>query len=226
MAVVVVAFQLIDGTRWLAVFAPLLVLLVVWFGQAVHAHRRAIALGATPGGEVQIAAFLPFALTALTLFWLIGGRHGSPAATVEAYMQAWMDERPVAASELFVASMPATQVADQWTRTLEKIRRLLDNSRTRYGEQSGLDPARPFNSLRVTPYDGPGAGPEYLIEIVRSERFATTVLGVIPTAAQRTVVVGQVLAIRLAEDTSGTAWLPSSSWRITGVDEMGLQTTP
>lgn len=188
----------------------------MWLGQAVHAHRRAIALGAQPGGEIQIAAFLPFALTALTLFWLVGGRHGSPAATVEAYMEAWMDNRPDAAAGLF-AVPPMPEVSSQWTSTLDQIRTNLDAGRTTYGEQSGLDPARPFNSLRVTQVEESGGGARFVVEIVRAERFATTVLGIIPTAAQRTVVLEPVVAIELREVAQTSSWLPSSKWRITSV---------
>lgn len=207
---------MIDGTRWLAVFAPLLLLIVVWLGQAVHAHRRAIARGAKPGGEIQVAAFLPFALTALTLFWLVGGRQGSPAATVEAYMEAWMDSRPDTAAGLF-AGPPTPELSSQWASTLDLIRQDLGAGRTAYGEQSGLDPARPFNSLRVTQVDESAGSAHFVVEIVRSERFATTVLGIIPTAGQRTVVLEPVVEFELREELQPGAWLPSSRWRITSV---------
>ena len=220
-----VALQLIDGTRWLVVFAPLLVLLIVWVGQAVDAHRRAIRLGATPGGEMQVAAFLPFALIVLTLFWLVGGRHGSPAATVEAYIEAWMDDRPEAAAALFEAPMPAQHVTLQWTSTSTEIERLLESGRNTYGEQSGLDPDRPFNSLRVTQVEEPSGGAVFIVEIVRSERFATTVLGVIPTAAQRTVVVQPVLSIALVEQTDTSTLLPNGRWLIAVVYQVGRLTS-
>jgi hypothetical protein len=220
-----VALQLIDGTRWLVVFAPLLVLLVVWLGQAVHAHRRAIHLGAIPAGEMQVAAFLPFALIVLTLFWLVGGRHGSAAATVEAYIEAWMDGRPEAAAALFETPIPAQHVTLQWTSTLTEIERLLDSGRRTYGPQSGLDPARPFNSLRVTQVDEPSGGAVFIVEIVRSERFATTALGVIPTAAQRTVVVEPVLSIALVEQADTSASLPNARWLISVVYQVGRLAT-
>jgi hypothetical protein len=225
-AVAFVAVELIDGTRWLAVFAPLLVLLVVWLGQAVDAHRRAIALGAEPGGEMQVAAFLPLALTVLMLFWLLGGRHGSPAATVEAYMDAWMGAQPEQASALFETPTPPQQVALQWTSTSDEIRQLLDDGRATYGEGSGLDPTRPFNSLRVTQAEQQRGGAVFTVEIIRSERFATTVFGVIPTAAQRTVVVRPVLSIGLIEQTDTTGALPNARWRIAVVYQVGQLPTP
>jgi hypothetical protein len=224
-SVLFVAFELLDGTRWLAVFAPLLVLLVVWLGQAVHAHRRAIALGAAPGGEIQVAAFLPFALVVVTLFWMLGGRNGSPGSTVEAYMEAWMANRPEVAAALFETPTPAQQVTLQWTSTLADIRRRLDAGRSTYGEQSGLDATRPFNSLRVTLSDEPAGGAVFLVEIVRSERYATTLLGIIPTAAQRTVVVESVLSIALEEQSDANGALSDSTWRMAAVYQVGrLQT--
>jgi hypothetical protein len=220
-AVAVVALQLLDGTRWLVVFAPLLILLVVWLAQAVHAHRRAIALGATPGGEIQIAAFLPLALVVVTAFWLVGGRHGSPAATVEAYMAAWMADRPDVATRLFVEPPLNSELSQTWTQDLSTLTSHMTIERARYGPISGLDPARPFASLRVTDMEtGQTGEAQYLVELVRSERYETTVLGVIPTAAQRTVVVRPVLLIDVREQTGPAGWLPSSTWEIYGIGRL------
>lgn len=175
-AVALVALALIDGTRWLAVFVPVVVLLGVWLGQAIHAHRRAIALGAAPGGELQIAAFLPLALTALTLFWLVGGRHGSPAATVESYMAAWLDGRAEIAAGLFTAPRGAADVAAAWQTDAQAIAARIADGRAIYGAVSGLDPAQPFDSLRVSLLDSSGQSARFVVEIVRAERFETTFL--------------------------------------------------
>jgi hypothetical protein len=214
------AWQLIDGTRWLAVFVPLVALLVFWVGQAVHAHRRAVALGGAPGGELQLALFLPFAFAALTAFWLIGGRHGSPASTVEAYMDAWVANRPDVAQTLFAVPHPASDISEEWQSQLGLITFDISVARASYGVVSGLDPARPFNSLRVSQLDMPPGHTRFVVEVVRSERFETTLLGVIPTAGQRTVVVEQVLWIDLIEvDESDRAALalPSTAWRIQSI---------
>jgi hypothetical protein len=54
---------------------------------------------------------------------------------------------------------------------------------------------------------------------VRSESYQTTLLGFIPTAGQRTVVVAPVLAIDVFEQQlDGT--LPSSIWRISSVETL------
>lgn len=217
----IAAWQLIDGTRWLVVFVPLVTLLVVWVGQAVHAHRRAIALGGAPGGELQLALFLPFAFTLLTAFWLVGGRHGSPASTVEAYMDAWQAGRPDIAMALLATPRPMSEVADDWQWAMGIITNEVETGRGLYGVASGLDPERPFNSLRVIQSDRPAEPVRFVVQVVRSERFDTTILGLIPTAGQRTVLVEQVLWIDLVEVNQSPQGallaLPSSVWRINGI---------
>ena len=219
-----VAAQLIDGTRWLIVFPPLAALLVVWLAQAVHAYRRAVELGAQPGGELQAGLFLPVAVTVLTLFWLVGGRHGSPTATLEGYALAWMSGRADAASSLYVAPPTTAQLAETWALQSAYIRDRIATLATQYGPTSGLDPERPFDNLRFgepTP-DGPGRQ-RVQMDIVRLQRVETMVLGVVPTAGQQTVLVEQAGVITLALVPQPPAeWLPvgrldSSSWRIDGV---------
>jgi hypothetical protein len=214
----ILAVQLIDGTRWLAVFVPLVLIIVFWVGQAVHAYRRAIRLGGAPGGELQLAAFLPLVLAVFTAFWLIGGRHGSAASTVEAYMEAWQADRPDVAANLYGRVPPDQKsISDLWFSEHSTLVAELTNGQVSYGKESGLDPARPFSSLRVTQTD-PN---RFLVEVVRSERFATTLLGIVPTAGVRTVVVGPVMQILVAEVPRPDAPLQPSSWRI--LDVTGMQ---
>src|SRR5829696_7152173 len=65
LGLLIVGAQLIDGTRWVIVFPPLAATLAFWVAQAVHAYRRAVELGAQPGGELQPALFLPVAVGVL-----------------------------------------------------------------------------------------------------------------------------------------------------------------
>lgn len=213
------AWSLIDGTSWLAVFVPLLALLVVWVGQAIHAHRRAIALGRAPGGELALAWILPLAMAVVSAFWLVGGRHGSPAATVEAYMDAWRAGQPSAATGLFAdAGLDAAALGAFWSDQSSELAEQLTQGRATFGPESGLDPARPFGSLRVTQREPSAAGEvSFRVEIVRSERFETTLLGFITTAAQRTIVVQPLVQLTLREERTGGSWLASSSWRVVGV---------
>lgn len=209
------AWQLIDGTRWLAVFVPLVLLLVLWVGQAVHAYRRALALGGAPGGELQLALFLPLALALFTAFWLLGGRHGSAAATVEAYMEAWQANRPELAASLYrdVPNDP-TEVIAFWQDERIRMTNAIAQGQTLYGPTSGLDPDEPFNSLRVTQH-GPTT---FDVEIVRSETFQTTLLGLVQTSGQRTVVVAPLMTVTVVETPAASNfWLPSTEWRIDSV---------
>jgi hypothetical protein len=204
------AWQLIDGTRWLAVFVPLVALLAFWIGQAVHAHRRALALGAAPGGELQLAFVLPFLLAVVSAFWLVGGRHGSAASAVEAYMEAWQADRPDVAVALYgVGGAAPADVAALWTQERSWLTARIEEARQTYGARSGLDAARPFSSLRVSQ----SAPAYFLVELVRSESYQTTILGLIPTAGQRTVVVAPLLGIAVAEEPV-SGYLPSTVWRI------------
>lgn len=210
------AWQLIDGTRWLAVFLPLVALLVFWIAQAVHAQRRALALGAAPGGELQLAFFLPVVLAAVSIFWLVGGRHGSPASAVEAYMAAWAAGRPDVAVGLFGATGPMpTELSSAWSEQRSWLTSAIETGRTTYGTQSGLDPARPFRNLRVT-QTGPNS---FTVELVRSESYQTTLLGFIPTAGQRTVVLAPVLSVHVFEQQVA-GFLESSVWRISSVEAL------
>ncbi|MEP7360467.1 MAG: hypothetical protein ABI744_02700 [Chloroflexota bacterium] len=207
----IIAVQLIDGTRWLAVFVPLVLIIVFWFGQAVHAYRRAVRLGGAPGGELQLALFLPLVLAVFTAFWIIGGRHGSAASTVEAYMEAWQAGRPDVAAALYGNAPVAPQaIADLWQGERNQLVNHLTSGLANYGNESGLDPARPFGSLRVRQV----SPTRFSVELVRSERFETTLLGIVPTAGLRTVVVTPVMVILVNEERVSDGLLPSSAWRI------------
>ena len=228
-----VALQLIDGTRWLLIFPPLVALLVIWLGQALHARQRAIELGGVPGGELQVVLFLPLVVVVLTLFWLFGGRHGSPPATLQAYIEAWMAGRPEAARILYARPPAADELAAEWSAQGAAIAQLIGRSRTMYGSASGLDPERPFDSLRFRRVDGDdspaGDRSGYVGELVRSQRVETTVLGFIPTAGQQTVVVQPLLTIWLRLDRQPDAFalplgqLESRAWLI---ESVGWSTTP
>lgn len=208
--VLVAAWQLIDGTRWLAVFLPLVALLVLWVGQAVNAHQRALVLGAAPGGELQLAWFLPAVLAVVSAFWLVGGRHGSPASAIEVYMTAWQSDRPDIAVALYDGGAPvAADVAQLWLQERAWLNSAIEQALATYGPASGLDPARPFNSLRVSQ----SAPTHFLVELVRSESYQTTIMGFIPTAGQRTVVVTPLLDVAVIE-VPVAGYLPSTVWRI------------
>ena len=225
--VLVVAIGLIDGTRWLIVFPPLGALLVVWLGQAIHAYHRAIDRGAKPGGELQAALFLPAAVIVLTAFWLVGGRHGSPSATLEAYVVAWVSGRADAAVTLYASPPDPGQLDARWASQIAYLEERVTSLAGTYGESSGLDPERPFDNLRFrdpTPaLDGEEA---VVVDIVRRQQVQNMVLGIIPTASQETVVeqAGTRSHCDLGRRSRASpSWLPvgllrSYVWKVDAVD--------
>lgn len=219
-----VAVQLIDGTRWLVVFPPLAALLVVWLAQAVHAYRRAVELGASPGGELQAGLFLPVAVAVLTTFWLIGGRHGSPTATLEGYVLAWMSGKTDVASNLYVSPPTSGELGATWSLQSTYLNDRVATLASEFGPASGLDPDRLFDNLRFDEPVAAGPGRQTVeVDIVRLQRVETMVLGIVPTASQETVLVERAGTVTLAlVRQPAIEWLPfgrleSSSWRIEGV---------
>lgn len=224
-AVAVLGATLIDGTRWLVVFAPLVGLITVWIAQAVDAYQRAVRMGAQPGGEMAIVAVLPVVLTVLTLFWLLGGRHGSPTATLQDYIEAWIDNRPEQAAPLFTASRTPESVSAEWALEANLIGNRIDQAVAIYGAESGLDRESPFDSLRFGEPVATGDGRVAItVELVRNERIQSTVLGIIPTAGQQTVAVERDLTIWLEQQLQPRpSWLPfdgfdSYEWKIRAID--------
>ncbi len=221
------AAVLIDGTRWLIVFPPLALLVVIWIGQAISAYHLALRRGGSRGGELSITLLLPLGVGLLTLFWLFGGRHGSPSATLEAYISAWMNDRPDIAAALFTGSPSAAEVSAEWDTERGSIVGRIRDGQLVYGEESGLDPERPFDSLRFTE-SASGVGVDgrlpMVVEIVRSRAVEATVLGFIPTASQETVVVEQAAVIWLTlEPEREPDWLPSLgaqsyAWKISSIE--------
>ena len=215
-----------DGTRWLAVFPLLAAIIGVWLAQAVHAHRLALERGRAPGGELKVMLFLAAAALVLTGYWLVGGRHGSPSATMGAYLDAWRSGQPEMAAALFVVDRPPDQLRADWAGHDARLRADVAQAAGIHGHDAGLDPAHPFDSLRFTETDHqatPGSA-AIAMDLVRLQRIESEVLGVIPTASQQTVVIAREMVVRFALlPEPGLDWLPSglldsSSWQISSID--------
>lgn len=222
--VLVAAVQLIDGTRWLVIFPPLGALLAAWLAQALHAHRRAVELGAQPGGEMQAALFLPLAVAALTVYWLVGGRHGSPSATLETYVVAWMSHRVDNATGLYIHPPSGDALDQSWSAHSAYLTQRTSALAAQFGAASGLDPAEPFDSLRFGQPTASGPGRQVVaVDIVRRQRVETMILGIVPTAGQETVLVERAgtVTLTLVEEPPAewlpVARLPSFAWRIESV---------
>jgi hypothetical protein len=221
----VFAGVLIDGTRWMLVFPALVLFLVIWLGQALNAQRRAVAMGGAPGGELQVALFLPVVVVLVTGFWLVGGGDGAPATTLRQYVSAWEDGRPDTAARLFATPVDAALLAAGWADEESYLRQRVTDAAALYGPTSGIDPDQPFNSLRFTELPTTNADSSLVdVEIVRRQRVETVLLGFIPTATQETVVVEELGMIRLMSLPAPPApWLPlihtgARAWRIDTVD--------
>jgi hypothetical protein len=240
----IAAVQLIQGSGWLALFLALLGLLLVHAGQAVHAQRMALRLGAAPGGELQMAWLLPVVTLVVAGFWLLAGNRGSPEATLAGYVAAWQADHVEAGQALLVpctgvvdscGAVPARLSAD-WHAQGSYIADRVAFAAQTYGPASGLDPSMPFNGLRfslVSPCTaGQSADDEACaaVDIVRFQRIETTLFGFIPTASREIVVVERLGTINLTTvrgqpvlSLSGAPWieLPSREWRIASVSGFG-----
>lgn len=194
----VLAAVLIEGTRWMVVFPALLLLLAAWFGQALSAYRRAVVLGARPGGELQVVGFLPLVVVAVSIFWLIGGSLGAPATTLGRYVSAWENDRSDQAAQLFAEPVSTADIDAMWAAQTAYLEERVTAAAVEYGPLSGIDPDQPFNSLRFTEQPTTAADVSTMaVEIVRRQRVETLLLGFIPTATQETVVVEQMGTINL-----------------------------
>lgn len=227
------AVQLIGGDGWLILFPALLVLIAVHLGQAVHAQRRALALGATPGGELQIAWLMAAIALVVAGFWLAAGDHAAPDATLAEYVAAWQADRVDIGTTLFVGPIDADELGSSWQAQRDYIGQRVADAAARYGTASGLDAAAPFNSLRfslLSRADAAAAGDAIVaIDIVRFERVEAQLFGVIPTASRQIVTVERAGLITLrAEPADPPSRLPfelpdalrlaSSEWRLVGVE--------
>jgi hypothetical protein len=215
---------LLDSSRWIAVFPALVLLIGLWIGQAMHAHRLALARGAAPGGEMQLALVLPLVVILLSGFWLIGGGRASPAATMQHYVAAWQAQRPESAQHLFARPAGPDELRRDWQAQRQHIETLVREAAQRYGELSGLDPARPFNSLRFQEVAPPaGERSSVAVDVVRRQRVETSLFGLVPTATQETVLVEQLGVVRLvAQPAPLPEWLPIAApgvvWLIEDVE--------
>ncbi|HUG48785.1 MAG TPA: hypothetical protein VMP67_10285 [Candidatus Limnocylindria bacterium] len=225
-AVAGVSVLLLDTTRWIVVFPCLTLLIALWLGQAIHAHQRALALGAQSGGELQLAWAMPIVVAVLTAFWLFGGDHGSPAATLQEYVAAWHAGRSEEARALFVDPPAAAELAAAWQAQDDYVSQRVGQAALMYGPASGLDPESPLAGLRYIEVESAGSPDTAMVavEIVRRQRVETALFGLIPTATQETVLVERAGVVRLrAVPTRWPAWLPGSqapphAWRIEAVD--------
>jgi hypothetical protein len=219
---------LLEGDRDIAVFLALMAYLAVWAAQAVDAHRRAVLLGSPNEGAIQILVLAPVAIAAFTLFWLVAGSGGTPAAVLQRYVSAWRQDQAVAARELFETPPAAPELDARWSTQADYLAARLTALRGSLGTASGIDPAQPWTSLlfrpEVTPAGreatAPGAEAVIGIDVVRQVTVPGSFFGLFPTASQESRPVERIGAVRLRavprEPVLGVAG--GIVWRIVSVD--------
>jgi hypothetical protein len=195
-----VAVQLLGGESWLILFPALLALVAIHIAQAVDAQRRALALGAAPGGELQMAWLMAAIALVVAAFWLAAGDHASPEATLAEYVAAWQADDADAGVVLLAGdALTGGELAAAWHEQRDYIGERVAAALASYGAASGLDAAAPFNSLRFSLASPPAAArtATVAIDIIRFERVETHLFGFIPTASREIVAVERVGIIRL-----------------------------
>jgi hypothetical protein len=220
-ALAVAGPPLIEGSRWILLLPALLLIVMLWVAQAIHAHQKSVELGGAPGGELQIAWLLPLIVVALTAFWLVGGQRASPTATLQQYVAAWHADRAEFAASLFHQPMPAEELAATWDRHEQHLVERVTAAEVSFGAFSGLDPARPFDGLRFVELadQRSATGAAFAIEITRRERIETTLFGLLPTATQQTVLVERLGVVRvIGVPSAADSWLPARRWLIEAVE--------
>ncbi len=220
------AGALIDGSRWILLLPLLLLVILAWVAQAVHAHHEAIRRGASPGGELHVFWMLPAVVVGVTGFWLIGGPHSSPEAALREYVESWRWSRPAAAAAMFREPLGADTLTGAWATHDAHLTERVRDAFARFGPSSGLDSRRPFNALRFVEATELRTADSavFAVQITRRQRIETTLFGLLPTASQETVVVEEVGRVEVrAHAVPRPAWLPegplgSSTWLIESVE--------
>jgi hypothetical protein len=112
-----------------------------------------------------------------------------------------------------------------WDAERLAVEETISRARAAFGPDSGLDPLRPFDSLRFREERAADGRVAMIGEIVRSRRVETTLMGFIPTAGQETIVVAPnvtlwlTLETRPVPDWLGFLPLESQVWKIESIDE-------
>ena len=238
-ALVLMSPPLVPGAGVTLVYVAGVALLVAWVGVAVHAYRRAVRrrvlveLPGPDGSAIALLVFAPFAIAASTALWVLGGVAADPATVVDRYVADWRAGRVTLAIARF-DERPGTGVLvrEIWDAQLTALHNELIRLVPRAGPEGGIDPDRPFDTVRWV--DGgptPGGGHLVRLEVARRETVRGLVLGLLPVSSQRLVPLEQLgsvelvrVPIDLPREAAGVIpagpW--AESWRIRSVEVMGV----
>ena len=232
LVLVLIGLPYADGTAVSLVFLAGAALAIGWAGQALLAWRRAVRrrelldLPTDDGGAMSVLWLAPVVVVAATVFWSFSGAGASPDARAAAYAESWWRGRAEPAAAGFAPPLDAAVLDEAWARQDARLRNLLVTAAAETGASGGIDPDRPFESIRFTE-EAVGASPTtrtVRMDIVKRVLVRDTVLGVVATTSLELVPVADVgvIELRLEELPGPIPALPAStSWRIVRVVALG-----
>jgi hypothetical protein len=229
LAVAAIAFLTTDRAN--LVFVALCAFMAVWGAQAIDAYVQAVARGGRRGGAVQLLALTPIGIALFTAFWVVGGVAGTPAATLQRYVQAWRDGVPEAGAPLFLQPPPADVLREAWAEQDRRIGEQLRRLAASLGPEGGIEPEEHFDDLAfefAPAVRGPRRGDSVaLIRIVHRVTVESTFFGLFPVASQQTEVLEDAGRVVLRPVTVSRALgLPAIEWRIAAVEVPPGQVSP
>ena len=230
---------LVQGAGVTLVYLGGVVLVLAWVGVAVHAYARAVRrrvlveLPGPDGSAIGLLLFAPPAILASTALWALGGVAADPATVVDRYVADWRAGRVADAIGRF-DERPGTGplVREIWDAQLTALHNELIRLVPRAGPEGGIDPDRPFDTVRWV--DGgptPDGGHLVRLEVARRETVRGLVLGLLPVSSQRLVPLEQLGSVELVRvpidlppETAGVIpagpW--AETWRIRSVEVQGV----
>jgi hypothetical protein len=139
---------------------------------------------------------------------------------------AWWEDRPGQAADDFAPPVDPADVEAAWARQDDRLHNALVRAAAE-APGGGIDPDRPFESVRFT--EEPGGGQEDTSRTVRMDIVSRVVvqerlLGVLPATSQRLETVAQVgsIELRLERMPGPLEGLPEvETWRIVRVIVLG-----
>jgi hypothetical protein len=218
-----------EGTNASFVFAFSAVIVALWFGIPVHAHRvaarRRAAFDLEPGrgSGIDLLWLAPVVVVLSTWFWTTAGRLGDPAVVLSDYLADWRAGRSEIASARFEAPPSSPQVADAWERQLGSLRNALVRLAAVNGPDSGIDPNRPLDTIRWTTRSAVGPGVFLVdIDVARRVTARTQLFGLLPSTSQQLVTLEQLGTVELhLVDLPGQ--FGGQAWRIVRVEVGGVE---
>jgi hypothetical protein len=205
--------------------------ILAWAGQAVASWRRAARRtarhGLEPGGALVLLAMAPLVAAGATAYWAIAGDGASPAARTAAYVTAWWDGRVESGVAAFAAPPGSTTLEAVWGRQGARLRNLALSAAAVTGPSGGIDPDRPFASIRTTELPlgtaADGGRRTFRLELVRQVAADGRVLGLPATSTRLVSVVelGTIDVVRVESAHPVGPLPPITRWMVLGFELLG-----